>query len=569
MPNCLSTTYIRTTPSLATNMISFARLTAAVFTIVTFAAFCTPACANQRVDYRPDQEIIAKQWEAIDICFTANTNSAHQVDDDFQATATHTDGTKLSIHGFFNGKKEYLLRFTPPKSGKWTFETKSPSKELNGKNGSLTVSPAATNRKGGVVIDSTNPRQFQYENGESCYPIAFESDWLFALDAENPSDIPSTRKFVDTLADNGFNQIVLNVFAYDVNWAKDEKLTNEFDYGSPNVFPFGGTNQSPDHDKLNVEYFQRFDRVVEYLDEKGITAHLMIYVWNKNVNWPPANSPADNRYFDYVVKRYQAYPNIVWNISKEALGYGHTDVNYITKRIERLRSLDTYKRLVTVHDYGYCRRFPQEVDFISVQLWGSELYSVMRDVRKTFPDQPILNIEHGGYESSPFVVFTGDYTSAEVCLERAYKCVFAGTYPTHYWQGAAWNVIIPDINAMPKKDRPHLEYYRHMRSLIEKYDVGNLVAGDKRSSSGHCLHNNDNVFIFYVPKENIRLGVRKFPKKYDGASMTGTWFDPFTGKYSEPVEKKNVNWPFFTKPPGDKFAILIVEFRGAKTNDRK
>ena len=136
-----------------------------------------------------------------------------------------------------------------------------------------------------------------------------------------------------------------------------------------------------------------------------------------------------------MVKRYQAFPNLIWDISKEALGYGHNDVHYISQRIDRLRELDVFQRLVTVHDYGYCKRFPEKVDFVSVQLWSSELHSVMRKVCSDFPKQPILNIEHGGYEAGPYVVFPGSYTSPEVCLERAYQCVFAGTYPTHYWQG--------------------------------------------------------------------------------------------------------------------------------------
>ena len=69
------------------------------------------------------------------------------------------------------------------------------------------------------------------------------------------------------------------------------------------------------------------------------------------------------------------------------------------------------------------------------------------------PGKPILNIEHGGYQRGPYHVFTGNYKSQEVCLERAWQCVFAGTYHTQYWQGAAWNVIVPDIEAFPLEDR--------------------------------------------------------------------------------------------------------------------
>ena len=63
-------------------------------------------------------------------------------------------------------------------------------------------------------------------------------------------------------------------------------------------------------------------------------------VYAYDVNWPEARSRNDNRFFDYVLKRYQAFRNLVLDISKEALGYGHNDVTSISDRIDRLRSLD-------------------------------------------------------------------------------------------------------------------------------------------------------------------------------------------------------------------------------------
>ncbi|MEN8848301.1 MAG: DUF5060 domain-containing protein [Akkermansiaceae bacterium] len=500
----------------------------------------------------------ARQWDVVDLSLRSKEKVAQKADVEFSATFTNDAGETQTAAGFYNGGDEYLIRFTPPSAGKWTYLTSSSLADLDAKKGDLSVSEARPGRKGGIVIDPKNPVNFRYENGESYYPIAFESDWVFALDAENPDDIPVTRKFVDTLASSGFNQIVMNVFAYDVKWKKDEALQPEFDYGSPKVFPFAGNNEEPDHSQLNIDYFKRLDRVIAYLDEKGIAAHLMIYVWNKRVNWPEANSEADNRYFDYVAKRYQAYPNLVWDISKEALGYGRDDVNYITSRIERLRKLDHFNRLITVHDYGYCRRFTKNVDFVSVQLWSSELYSVMRKVRADFPKKPALNIEHGGYEKGPYVVFTGNYTSPEVCLERAYQCVFAGTFPTHYWQGAAWNVIIPDIEAMAPAERPRLDYYRHMRTFVDRYQIDQLKAGDKKSNAGFSLHNGKDLYLYYVPKECEFIGMR-LPKELRGRMMTGTWFNPFDGTSSKPAAQKIVQWPAFTKPAGEGFRLLIVE----------
>lgn len=540
-------------PSHCRNSMKISNLLAVVVLITLSGSTSTRALADPTTTLMPSP----RQWDVHELTFTSDEPLSKPYGIDFSIEFTSPGGQSLEVPGFFNGGSQFVVRFTPPCSGEWNYVTRSALASLDNQQGTLRVEPPETNQRGGIVVDEANQRNFRYQNGENYYPIAFECDWLFALDAENPDDIPVTRKFVDTLAANGFNQVVMNVFAYDVNWKKDSSLTEVHEYGSPRVFPFGGDNKSPDYSTLDVEYFKRLDRVIEYLDQKGVAAHLMIYVWNKRVNWPDAESEADNRYFDYVVRRYQAYPNLIWDISKEALGYGHNDVNYITGRIKRLRKLDAYNRLVTVHDYGYCRRFPKQVDFISVQLWQAELYSVMSKVRSEFPGQPVLNIEHGGYERSPYVVFPGSYDSPEVCLERAYQCVFAGTYPTHYWQGAAWNVIIPDIDSLAPEDQPRLNYYQHMSTLVERYDLANLKAGDRNSNSGFCLHNNDDLFIYYVPKECNNIGVR-LPKSSQGQMMTGTWFDPFTGEFGEPIEKKITQWPNFSKPEGNRFAILIV-----------
>ena len=524
-------------------------------TIVFMGTKCLAALATE-------EQLQAAQWDVVDVAFNVATVPDHPDDAEFSAVFRNQAGQQRRAPGFYNGGGQYVIRWTPPSAGTWTYETDSTIPELDGKRGELNVSPARDGRKGGIIRDPDNQRGFQYKNGDSYYPIAFECDWLFALDAENPDDIPVTRKFVNALAANGFNQVVLNVFAFDVNWKKDERLEQKHEFGSPRVFPFGGDNSAPDHSKINIDYFKRLDRVIAYLDQKDIAAHLMIYVWNKRVNWPKADSQEDDRYFDYVVRRYQAYPNLIWDISKEATGYGHNDANYITGRIDRLRKADSHNRLVTVHDYGYCRRFSNKVDFMSVQIWASELHGVMRRICSEFPGKPILNIEHGGYERGPYVVFTGSYTSPEVCLERAYQCVFAGTFPTHYWQGAAWNVIVPDITSLAPDDRPRFEYYRHMRTLVEKYDLSSLKAGDKNSSSGFCLHNGNDRFVFYVPKENINVGVR-LPKSLRGKTMRGTWFNPLNGRFDNPIQQEITQWPSFPKPFDDQFGILIVDVMAA------
>ncbi|MCA8994477.1 MAG: DUF4038 domain-containing protein [Planctomycetaceae bacterium] len=510
------------------------------------------------VEFVPGATVPATQWEVTDISFQVVEAPESPLDVDAKAVIDGPDQQQFTIPLFYDGHERFLLRFSPPAVGEWRFSTQSNVKDLNGHSGNIQASASRDNQHGPVIISTESNRRFAYADGSSYFPIAFECDWLFALDAENQADLPKTRTLIETIARNGFNQIVMNVYAYDVTWPSDPKLPREFNYAGPNYSPFGGTNESPDFTTLNIKFFQHLDRVIAELDRHGIVSHLMIYVWNKQVNWPESRSDADNRYFDYVVKRYQAFPNLIWDVSKEATGYGHNDMAYITDRIERLRGLDAFDRLVTVHDYGYCSKHADKVDFISIQNWTSELWSAMNNVRTENPGKPIFNIEHGGYETGPYHVFTGDYLSAEACLERAYQCMFAGASLTHYWQDTSWSVVIHDPESLPEDQRPKLSYYRHLADLVSRPGFSSLEPADRKlSSSGLCLTDNNSRYTYFVPKENSAVHVR-LPKNV-GKTVKLSWFNPHTGEVT-PLPPEAWRGHIEVPAPGwDHFGILIAD----------
>ena len=86
----------------------------------------------------------------------------------------------------------------------------------------------------------------------------------------------------------------------------------------------------------------------------------------------------------------------------------------------------------------------------------------------------------------------------------------------------------------------------------------NMIAGEKKSSSGFCLHNGGSQFIYYVPKENHAIDPR-MPKEARGKMMTGQWYDPFTGSFGEPFREQITQWPRFIRPQSEGFQILILE----------
>ena len=482
------------------------------------------------------ETIKTSKWETIDIPFSVRADIPSPFEVELSCTFTNLNAETITVPGFYNGDRQWIVRFTPNATGQWKCVSQSSNKKMNGIERTIEVSENKADNPGSIVINPDNPRLFSYENGDPYNLLAFEADWLFALDYGDPG-LPKTRQLVGSIADNGFNQVVMNVYAYDATWKKDPGLLPRYNFANRlDIFPFKGDNENPDYSELNIDFFKHLDGVIELLAEKGIVSHLMIYVWNKKVNWPEADSHADNMYFDYVVKRYQAYPNLIWDISKEALGYGHTDMNYITNRIDRLEALDAYDRLVTVHDKKYCTEFPEKVDFISVQSWKAYLYSRMLEMAKEYPDKPIFNIEHGGYEESPYVVFRGNFEDPAACLTRNYYCAFAGVYSTYYWQGTSWYTVIYDPFENDLEPKPKFNYYKYFIDFLNQIEFHKLSPSNNHGTTGICLINKEkDTYVQYIPAENTSVIAQNISKS---ESMEITWFNPLTGEYSEAEKRK-------------------------------
>jgi hypothetical protein len=532
------------------------------------------ACYGQpgKTIFNQGRDIRIDKWEVRDIVFAAKIDSdTNPFDVVFGAIFQGPDKKEMNIPGFYNDKSEWVIRFSSNVAGTWTFKTWSSQKNLAGLAGKVVASDESRpGQKGAVIIDPESPQQFMHEDGSPHFCLTFEIDWLFALDAENKTDIPRVRQVVKEISDNGFTQVVMNVYAYDVNWKKSEDVPARYDLQKPTVFPWKGTNEDPDYSGLSVDFFKHLDRVIHHLDDKGIVAHLMIYVWNKNVNWPEMYSRADNMFFDYVISRYQAFPNIIWDPSKEALDYGRCDIPYVNERIARVRNLDAFNRLLTVHDYEYNSREHHRVDFISIQTWRPNLYNLMLQARERHSDKPVVNIEHGGYEEGPYLSFEGNFVSAEQCLVRAYECVFAGVYTSYYWQNTSWDIIIWDaMEGDHGYQRPKYEYYKYMTGFFKRYNYNTLFPVEQKfttnsrielenlSTGGIPLTNGKDLFLFFIPSTTNLINA-VLPKP-DHGKLFVSWFNIYTGEYTPEKEINWTGWIEFRSPWKETDAVLMVK----------
>ena len=504
------------------------------------------------------KKIEIAQWQTYDIKVQINTTENENpftVEPEYEFYAA--SGKRMVIKGFYNGNQEYIIRFTPDETGQWEarpvhkarIKNKLPVYEFS-------VAENKSGSHGSIVLSDKNPQKLYYEDGTPYHMLAFELDWLFALDYNEPS-LKTAEKFIDIVKDHGFNKVIMNVYAFDRN-DKVEGVKAEYDYGNKlNIYPFLGTNENPDFSSLNLQFFQHLDNVIALLNKKNIVGHLMIYVWNKNVTWPEQDSEADKMYFDYIIKRYQAYPNIIWDVSKEALSYGKDDVDYITRKVDRARKLDSYGRLLTVHDHKYCSLHPDKVDIISTQTWSTDLYNRMLNLYEKYPEKPVFNIEHGCYEHCQYDVFIGNFVDKKVCLRRNYECLFAGVYSTYYWQCSSWDVIIYDPFDAEVDPQPKFNYYKHLREFMDRHDFDRLVPVDQVSASGFALKHQDQYeYYYYVPEENSAIDIKNLPKT---DSLELQWFNTYDGQYS-PTEI--IPWSNYFRQKvsfKDSAGILIVK----------
>lgn len=545
-------------------------ISAALFLIISGG---TLTAQITRVEYRKGQEVSIKKWEIVDITFkTRRAPAGNPFDVVFGARIYDSKQGLINIPGFFNGNGEWVIRFSSNTPDDFSFTTYSSHNELSGLTGIIKVTPGHREGKSGaVIIDPESPRHFSYEDGSPYFGIIYELDWLFALDAENRHDIPRTRQIIDEVKQNGFNQVIMNVYAYECTWKKSPDVPEIYDYARPSIFPWKGTNQEPDFSELNIDFFKHLDRVIHHLDQEDIVARLMIYVWNKQVNWPEMYSKADNTYFDYIIKRYQAFPNIIWDVSKEALDYGRCDIEYVNERISRIRNLDAYRRLLTVHDYEYCSREHHRIDFISIQSWRPNLYNLMLQTWQIHSDKPVVNMEHGGYEEGPYLSFQGNYVNAGQCLVRAYECVFAGVYPSYYWQNSAWDIIIFD--ALDEKhdfDPPKYEYYKHMADFFARYNYSDLFPVEQKlttnnrqelenlATNGYPLTNGSDLFMFFVPAATYIINT--ILPEPENRRLKAVWYNIYTGEYSGEQIAHWVGWNEFQSPWKNTDAILVIEY---------
>ncbi|MBS1828392.1 MAG: DUF4038 domain-containing protein [Acidobacteria bacterium] len=464
----------------------------------------------------PSAGVQIQQYHSHDFSFRAQV-AGNPFDVEMDAELTGPDGVRLTVPGFYDGADVWKIRFSPTHTGKWTLRTRSTLAALNGKteNDIECIPNRHAAIHGGLRIDPAHPYHFRYEDGAHYFLMGYECDWLWGIDMNDPKRA-QMHKLIDRIAARGFNHVLVNVYAHDTSWSPGKQ--NQWDYGPPEMFAWAGTNEKPDHTRLNVDYFRLYDGMMEALRDKGLVAHLMLKVYNKKVNWPEKNSPEERKYFRYVVARYQAFSNVVWDFSKES--YNEKDNELQARLLEYIRSLDAYKRLTTAHDddaFEWDPRYWHTLDFRTDQQHSD--YAAMVAFDRNMRARPVINSEFG-YERGvdvklPTYRKEDDW---EEQLRRAYWVYLAGGYGVYYYHYTSW-----DVNKIDPEP-PGVARFEILRKAFETLPYWRMSPADRLAVGGPCLALPGEVYAVYAEKASVTVNLVELP-----GLVKAVWINTWTG----------------------------------------
>lgn len=520
-----------------------------------------------------------RQYHPTEISISASGSYANPFTDIY-AEATFTKGaTSITVPMFYDGGVKWNARFSPPEGGNWSYSITSVPYDSGLDKSNVIIVPNNNNAQvhGRLGVSG---KHFTFEDGTPFFYLGYEADWLWAMDNMDAGLIPNTKAFIDTIKAHGFTSVCIQAFAYSVLWntQNGDPPQSLFDYGPPPLLPWPGSYGSEDHLRMNLSYWNHFDKVMDYLHSQGIVVHLMLRVYNKNVNWPADLSAGDDLWHRYIVARYQGYSNVVWDTAKESYNKDGSDGGvYHRNRIDYIRSLDGHGLLVTTHDpvandYRFTHQNDNYVDFRSDQInfWQYDMsYWVWNNYSK-----PYVAIEYG-YEESiedpayPGVDFGqwnygrapwGESQTWDVKLKRTWRVAMAGGYCNYYYTLTSWDMLKWEPNppgydahlafsnfwqALPYQEMdPHPEFIVPQLPIDEDQDV-------------YCRAKPGEYYVFFCQRDNFT-----FTLNIQGATapLEARWIDGATGNTIQTLPSFNNGQHAVTVPvaPVPKIPVLLM-----------
>ncbi|MEQ8848935.1 DUF5060 domain-containing protein [Botrimarina sp.] len=354
-----------------------------------------------------------ERWGVYEVELDGPTEGNPFVGVTFAATFSQGDES-IRVPGFYDGDGVYRVRFSPPTTGEWSYETHSNAEGLGGKKGDFSVDEPGRGNHGPVEVAHTY--HFAYADGAPYKPIGTT---CYAWTSQ-PEELE--EQTLDTLADAPFNKVRMCVFPKWYSW-------NEVD---PPRYAFEGTPPDEwDFSRYNPGFFRHLEKRIQQLGELGIQADLILLHPYDNGRWGFDNMPPEacDAYLRYVVARLSAYRNVWWSLANEwDFDKNKTRDDWV-RMIGVVTDADPYGRLTGIHNgYELYDHNDPRLTHASIQN-GSAAEDAGRAAlyRDVYP-KPIV-LDEVKYEGD--IPLRWGNLSAEEMVHRFWEGTIAGCYVTH------------------------------------------------------------------------------------------------------------------------------------------
>jgi hypothetical protein len=465
-----------------------------------------------------------------------------------EATATiqSPDREITRIPLFWDGGNRWKFRYSPGQEGTWNWSVKSNDPGLNKAEGDFRVLPSE--KKGGIRVRSQYPHHFEYENGTP-YWLMGDTLWnAFNTNTAENLTRQSVQQYIEVRADQGFNYIHSNLITIPRNEGGQafEDFTTE---------------------TLNPAFWQEVDTRLEYINQNGITAMLML-AWAEDDSvgdWAGfANDEARLRYARYIVSRYSAY-NVAFNVAGEWNEYASKDM--YQKIAEEIVRHDPHNRLIAIH--------PGELSY-TVEEFATEDWMSFGDYQQNYRklyqrilaardhDKPVVNSEYAYYlrdSNGDGKVDKPNSRTLEDIRHATWDIVMAGGYFVTGWGntyfGGTRDPGTFDVDA-PQNDEWEAEV-QHVAKLFNNLEWWKLKPEDE------LLEGSGQYYLLAEPGQQYVAYVRNTTKPLSldlGDGSSGTYqvrlYNPRSGGYRELSDSQQENIMTLTPPDRQDWVFVIT-----------
>ena len=339
-------------------------------------------------------------------------------------------GEQKTVHGFYDGDGEYVLRFMPSAEGVYRYRAAGSFSDREYE-GTFEVTAAAPGQHGPVRVRNTF--HFAYDDGTPYYSAGTT---CYVWELQHDARIAET---LESLKASGFNKIRFCIFPKHYLYNLKEPRSYPFP-GTPadsgpvsadNFMEYDCRTSGNDWDftRFNPEHFRQIERCIRVLRDAGIEADLIVFHPYDRWGFSCLPRDAEFRYLEYIINRFAAFSNVWWAMANEydILPDRTDDVWNAYGRY--FAENDPYGHLRSIH---HCLRiFDHSADWIThVSYQRTDLY-------RTAEETDLLRARYGKPVVLDEIAYEGNIPCGwgnirgEEMVRRFWEGAMRGGYPGH------------------------------------------------------------------------------------------------------------------------------------------